>query len=212
MPRPKIHKTKEQRILANRLKSSKHYERYKDSINQKRRDQYQAQVKANSLTDSIERKKRQEAFRHIAVSQLFLDLHSINDLSRDPIVEIHRVQRSLDRATDYSPSSYLEKIYQKHQLWLRNDQVSSESPVTQAVSQFEDLFESSKPLTHNILQEFGYGSEYLEASRIQKRIRRIVECLEDLELARMEGTLDSLYQLHRLRFQDTATIHYIDGQ
>ncbi|KAK7437561.1 hypothetical protein VKT23_018459 [Stygiomarasmius scandens] len=206
MPRTKTHNSKHQRKLANRAKSKKHYERNKDSINAKRRQKYHQQQKVAAEAAVIERKRKRERYWE----QEALKQKEPTGSGSCPITGIRGIQQALNQATSYTPSSYLEKIYHEYQQWIHG-QLETQPPISVALKKFEALFDSSKPFTNLILQQYGYDSEYSEAARIQNRVQKMIGCLEDMELAQMECRLELSYKLGRLLFQDQATVNYIDG-
>ncbi|THU95869.1 hypothetical protein K435DRAFT_562954, partial [Dendrothele bispora CBS 962.96] len=124
---------------------------------------------------------------------------------------IRNIQMHLNRATDYSPSAYLEIICLRYQDWL-NQNVSgiSESPIDNAKSLFEKLSNDTGPLCNAVLQKYGCGDKFWEAERIRTRISRVISYLEDIELANMEGRLGISYKLGKLIYQDKDAAYWID--
>ncbi|KAK7448895.1 hypothetical protein VKT23_013627 [Stygiomarasmius scandens] len=207
MPRPKLYKNKQQQQLANCTNSNKHYEKNKDIINAKRRQKHQAKCKAAAEAEAVERKRKRENYW----KQEGLKHKESGSSKSCPLAGIRNIQCLLNKTTNYQPSSFLEQICLEYQEWLKADQMAITSPIRNGIKIFESLFESSKPFTHTILQQHGCGSEYSEATRIQTRISKMVLCLEDMEIAQIEGRLGLMYKLQRLLYQDAAMVHYIDG-
>ncbi|THU90921.1 hypothetical protein K435DRAFT_863884 [Dendrothele bispora CBS 962.96] len=184
-----MYRTQEQRRLANCVKSKRYYQKNADDINIRKREKRRQESKEADAQAILDRKRR-SVNRGQENCPLTLDLHTINT-------------RFLKLA-QASPSLFLDQLYVNYQAWLLRPE--SQSPLDIARLPLDELLTDIEQCSEQILNSYGCGKKYAEATGIRVALREFILCIDDLELAYLENNLTAYYTQQRLRFQNNTVL------
>ncbi|KAK7017003.1 hypothetical protein VNI00_018766 [Paramarasmius palmivorus] len=121
---------------------------------------------------------------------------NLNGFSSDPMARIKIPNHSLIRISGGKPS-----------IWR------TASPVDNATTTINNLLKGASIFSDRILNSYDVMDFYKRASMFCRRLRWIVNCLEDMELRVMDldDDLTLAYEEKRLNFQQPMTRDWIDG-
>ncbi|THU93765.1 hypothetical protein K435DRAFT_861208 [Dendrothele bispora CBS 962.96] len=173
MPRPKLYKTREEKRLADCAKAQRYYSKNADQINTEKR------------------KRRQRATQEAETQGNSSSLLAIHDIHNRFLV-----------LTGNSPINYLDRLYVDYQAWLIQVEPDMPSPLELNKPSLDDLLTDIEKRSEEVLNLFGCGNEYRTAAGVKGTIREFILCIDDFELAHLEGRLSVSYTQKQLRFQD----------
>ncbi|KAL0576680.1 hypothetical protein V5O48_005307 [Marasmius crinis-equi] len=204
MPRPKKYKNQEERRLAARLKSRRHYEKNSVAIKERK--------KASRLAYLKELEQQQVAERHERRRQRLLsrepqtEEQSQLQLRRDTSVYnsqyISLKSQLLNTILKREPHLFFEDLYQKliAQLCLA-EPVDNPLETARGTFQYRMGGRSVDQLWSEVWNDVGSGSLLDRFSALRDAFRSIEHALNDMEVALLEGNLLDTHERRRLMYQ-----------
>ncbi|KAL0061239.1 hypothetical protein AAF712_011945 [Marasmius tenuissimus] len=92
-----------------------------------------------------------------------------------------------DELWQSATQSYFERLYYEYQAWHSCDPQTKNSPIELPFKLFSSMTNAVAKIGNAILNEFGAGKEWNECWRLTKRIRYFILCIDDMEIAVLEG-------------------------
>ncbi|KAK7021404.1 hypothetical protein VNI00_017355 [Paramarasmius palmivorus] len=211
MPRLKLYRSAAKRRAAEREKSQRYYRKCQEKILLHKKETRNAKEYACSqlfnhshmnitildfriavrkaLKDARERLESEEHERNLVAA----DNRPYS--STDPLHNMRKVENTLNKSTARlaKMSQYFDSLVGRLLRWDTADPLTRNpvSPLGKAFHVFRPLQKNSEVFTEKIFQEKGAIKEYDHALRVCMRLNKIVDGLEELKRATMDGTLAS---------------------
>ncbi|KAK1223063.1 hypothetical protein PQX77_014062 [Marasmius sp. AFHP31] len=212
MPAHRRHKTKKDQQQATKDKHKRYYQCNEDEIRAKWRERY---VKEKAL----ERKERKAAIEE--GKRVFWEETAHTEYKRNTLEELRNLEKKINAYISNSGSAYLKRSYHEYLAWTQSAVRQNEpSPLELSYKTFNSMLDAVAKIGNGILNEFGAGKEWKECQRLTRRIRYLIQCIDDLEIADLEqqsglvptgfSVLEDRYLKGKLQFQDTATSQWLD--
>ncbi|KAL0569423.1 hypothetical protein V5O48_012540 [Marasmius crinis-equi] len=212
MPAPRIHKSKKARQKADQQKFRAYYERNRNSILAKKRTKYnQHKNSERQVQKAVREERRRSAWEIRAGAE-----HSS---SQDTITHLRQLEKQINEEFQDSGSRYFNRLFHEYLAWAQSNPRPSDSPLETPVKVFNSMVDTVAKIGNAILNEYGtWGMPWKECRRLTMRIRVILQCTDDLEVARIEGDvegegadeLERRYSGGRLEFQRELTRQWLD--
>ncbi|KAK1218290.1 hypothetical protein PQX77_019031 [Marasmius sp. AFHP31] len=208
MPARQRHKTQKEREQATRNKHKKYYESNKDQIRSKRRERY-----AKEMT--IERKERKAVAEE--EKRVFWEVQAQRKYERNTLAELRRLEKNVNQYLSDSGSTYLERIYHEYLAWTQSAvHHSQSSPLKIPYNTFKSMLDAVVKIGDGVLNEHGAGKEWKECQRFTRRVKYLLQCVDDLEMICLEqqnrasSALEEAYLKGKLQFQDGTMGQWLD--
>ncbi|KAK1215767.1 hypothetical protein PQX77_021605 [Marasmius sp. AFHP31] len=209
MPRPKIHKTKKQRLEAEREKVSRYYKCNADTIKMKKRigrAERSMKEKKEDAQRRIQRCNEQEQVMDLCLKSNLAESRIVRDYD-NPIWRLRQIHTGLDRLLNSPGTDYMESVYQDFVEYLSSggSPTAIESPTSVPEATINSMYEAARKERARFLCDHGLGSEIVrEAELLVKRRRHVGQCVTDLVLHALKGDLHHRHAQRELPYQTEA--------
>ncbi|KAK1231144.1 hypothetical protein PQX77_005750 [Marasmius sp. AFHP31] len=223
MPAHRLHKTKKDREQAIRDKHKRYYQSNKDHIRTKRKERYRQEMILERKERNADIEEKKQAFweqqaRNEYKHSLTFNTHR---LYRNTLEELRKLEKKVNEYLSDSGSTYLERSYHRYLVWTQSDIRHIEtSPLEPSYKAFKSMVDAVGKISGGILNEYGAGREWKECQRLMRRIRYLIQSIDDLECAYLEqqtstaqtgsSLLEERYSKGKLQFQDSDTGQWLD--
>ncbi|KAL0564974.1 hypothetical protein V5O48_017061 [Marasmius crinis-equi] len=131
-------------------------------------------------------------------------------------MQLWELESAINEELAGSGSQYLERLYREWVAWKHVDS-GLPSPLEIPYKLFNSMLDCVAKIGNGILNEFGAYKEWKECWRLTRRIREIFYCIDDLEMAVLEGegstqVLEDRYAQGKLSFQGNLTRAWVDRE
>ncbi|KAJ8079191.1 hypothetical protein PM082_021691 [Marasmius tenuissimus] len=108
--------------------------------------------------------------------------------------------------------SYFDRLYYEYQAWTLCDPRPEKSPIELPFNLFNSMTNAVAKIGNAILNEYGAGKEWKECRRLTKRIWYLIQCINDMEMAVLEGNnmLETRHTQGKLLYQDKDVQHWVN--
>ncbi|KAK1218012.1 hypothetical protein PQX77_019310 [Marasmius sp. AFHP31] len=232
MPAHRLHKTKKDQQQAIKDKHKRYYQRYftssdssiskflisytlqsnEDKIRAKRRERY-------GKERDIERKERKAAVEE--KKRAFWEETAHAEYKRNTLAELRTLEEKINTYLSNSGTAYLKRSYHEYLAWTQSAMRQQQSsPLELSYKTLNSMLDAVAKIGNGVLNEYGAGREWKECQRLTRRIRYLIQCIDDLEIADLEqqgspaqtgfSVLEDRYSKGKLQFQDLATSQWLD--
>ncbi|KAK1219278.1 hypothetical protein PQX77_018014 [Marasmius sp. AFHP31] len=208
MPARQRHKTQKEREQATRNKHQKYYESNKFQIRSKRRERYAREM-------AIEQKERKAVAKE--EKRVYWEEQAQRKYERNTLAELRRLEKSVNQYLSGSGSTYLERIYHEYLAWTQSAvHHSQSSPLKIPYKSFKSMLDAVVKIGDGVLNEHGAGKEWKECQRFTRRIKYLLQCVNNLEMicleqqSRASSALEEAYLNGKLQFQDDIMAQWLD--
>ncbi|KAL0063054.1 hypothetical protein AAF712_010080 [Marasmius tenuissimus] len=225
MPARRQHKTKAEQEQAARNKHKSYYARNRETILSKKRVKYGHDKSLQSKARKDENEEEKTALWEAKASeehQTYASILSYITSGQDSDSYL-QFRRSLERLRNLEQSineelrqsathSYFERLYHEYQAWHTCDNHTEKSPIELPFKLFSSMTNAVAKIGNAILNEYGAGKEWNECRRLTKRIRYLIQCIDDMECAVLEGNnlLETRHIQNKLLYQDQVVQHWVN--
>ncbi|KAH6907051.1 hypothetical protein BKA70DRAFT_1428562 [Coprinopsis sp. MPI-PUGE-AT-0042] len=182
MGRPRLYHTAEEKLAANRLKSKKHHEKNKKTINKKKRRAYQ---KLHKKPACITQAKQSTASPEATVATWMARVRQV------PL----RIGRLLGTQSDLAFMNTVVEDFQ-HRLLSEGAQSAREA-LAKHTQPFSSLKISLTAYCDQILPLAGVQSEWAEANAVASSVAKYIGWLDDIEMHAIEDPNDVFLMFSR---------------
>ncbi|KAK1217953.1 hypothetical protein PQX77_019375 [Marasmius sp. AFHP31] len=212
MPARRRHKTKKDQGQATRDKHKLYYQRNEERIRAKRRERY-------GKERDFERKERKAAIEE--EKRAFWEETAHTEYKRNTLEELRNLEKKINTYLSNSGTTYLERSYHEYLAWTQSAVCQTQpSPLELPYKTFNSMLDAVAKIGNGILNEYGAGREWKECQRLTKRIRYLIQSMDDLEIADLEqqggpaqvgfSVLEDRYTKGKLQFQASVTSQWLD--
>ncbi|KAF8876267.1 hypothetical protein BD779DRAFT_1677877 [Infundibulicybe gibba] len=193
MGRRKIHNTPAERLLANRAKSKRSYDKHKAVISVRRSVHRRERIKRATIffpPDAPPGAAGEPPLRPLENAPPFPPMETSN--TREPLPPrlmkpsrwhdlVHNLEEEFSEYINGSPAGFVDKIYVAYDTSRRKDTIRD------AILALRKYLKISQEYEGAILQAVGVGSNWHSAQSVSKRVLLIIHALEELLCYAMEG-------------------------
>ncbi|KAJ8078236.1 hypothetical protein PM082_000442 [Marasmius tenuissimus] len=204
MPARRQHKTKAEQEQAARNKHKSYYARNRETILSKKRVKYGHDKSLQSKARKDENEEEKTALWEAKASEE----HQTRSLER-----LRNLEQSINEELRQSAThSYFERLYHEYQAWHTCDNHTEKSPIELPFKLFSSMTNAVAKIGNAILNEYGAGKEWNKCRRLTKRIRYLIQCIDDMECAVLEGNnlLETRHIQNKLLYQDQVVQHWVN--
>ncbi|KAJ8095389.1 hypothetical protein PM082_023159 [Marasmius tenuissimus] len=196
MPTRRQHKTKAEQEQATRNKHKAYYARHRETILLKKR----AHHSHDRTRRCKARKDRNEEEKRASWEARAAEEHQSHSLDR-----LRSLEQSINKELQQSAKqSYFDWLYHEYQAWTSCKPQPEKSLIELPFKLFSSMTNAVAKIGNAILNEYGAKKEWNECRRLTKRIRYFIQCIDDMEIAVLEGNnlLETRHTQGKLLYQD----------
>ncbi|KAK1228056.1 hypothetical protein PQX77_008919 [Marasmius sp. AFHP31] len=204
MPAHRRHTTKKAREQAIRDKNSKYYQQNKDVLRSKRRVKHSNEISVKRKASKAQNDERKRAF---------WEAWAQDEYERDTLQQLRNLEKSVNDYLFNSGSAYFDRIFHEYLAWYQSEE-HNESPIELPYKVFRSMLDAVAKIGNGILNEYGAKKEWKECQRLTKRIRCLIQALDNLEevvlVNEVGNSLEDRYSKGTLAFQGELTGQWLD--
>ncbi|KAJ8095469.1 hypothetical protein PM082_023239 [Marasmius tenuissimus] len=183
-----------------------------DKIRAKRQERYAKEM-------DLERKERKAVIGE--KKRIFWEETAHTEYMQNTLGELRNLEKNINVYLSNSGSEYLKRIYHEYLAWTQSAvRQNQPSPLDLSYKTFNSMLDAVGKIGNSVLNEYGAGKEWKECQRLTRRIRYLIQCIDNLEMADLEqqsgsarteiSVLEDRYSRGKLQFQDSATGQWLD--
>ncbi|KAK7028200.1 hypothetical protein VNI00_014890 [Paramarasmius palmivorus] len=216
MPRVKKYCTKQAKLEAERAKSARHYSKNRTQILARKRLRRKEAKETISRNEADIRKVRRGVCKSQEQTKHEKQLKEAQEIRNEdsPLWRLRNVENGFNREMQGRVSAYLDRMYERVVAWYSSDDRTGRCPVgfpQDVLSTYITAIDRiSSALLENETTEL--LAEWPKADKLRQRIRRVIGCLDDLELAVQTSELLKQGSRCELLFQKVSLRRWLDGE
>ncbi|KAK1230216.1 hypothetical protein PQX77_006703 [Marasmius sp. AFHP31] len=212
MPAHRKHKTKKAQQQASAQKSREYYERNQEAILAKKRMKY---TKEAARQRKLQKQENDESKWADWEAKLQTETNS------DSLKQLRSLEENINQELLNSGSEYLERLFTEFLAWTQSSLESNTSPLELTFKIFSSMLDSVAKIGNVILNEYGAYAEWKECQRLTRRIRYLIQCVNEWEVTHLEHqtrgvnsegrtVLEVHYLESKLEFQQALMKQWLD--